>query len=78
MPKRFHLDRREKYVNTFHQAVGMIDTEYNSPVRQNRLKKYLNGLRLSKFTNQDLDEYTALEKVYKLITKLDPSSTSIT
>lgn len=36
--KRFYLDRIENFVNTFQQAVEMIDKEYNSAVRQNRVK----------------------------------------
>ncbi len=59
-------------MNTFQQVVEMIDKEYDSPVRQNRVKNHVNGLRLSKFTNQGLGESTAFEKVYKLINKLAP------
>eukprot|EP00171_Calliarthron_tuberculosum_P018940 IDg18940t1 len=41
-------------------------------VRQNRVKTYLSTLRLSKFVVDGADELSALEKVYKLITKLSP------
>lgn len=36
------------------------------------MKNYLNGLRMGKFSGEGLDESKALEKVYKLITKLSP------
>ncbi len=48
--KRFFLDREENYVTTFQQAVEMFEKEYNSTVRQKRVKKYLNGLRMTNFT----------------------------
>ncbi len=70
--KRFFLDIVENYVIQFEQAVEVIEKEYNSTVRQNRMKNYLNGLRMAKFTNDGLDEPSALEKVYKIITKLAP------
>eukprot|EP00171_Calliarthron_tuberculosum_P001155 IDg1155t1 len=70
--KRFYLNSVESHVNTFRQAVDMISMEYNSVVRQNRVKNYLNGLRLSTFLKQDMTPSEALERVYKLITKLAP------
>ncbi len=62
--KRFFQDRIERFPSG--------RRNYNSPVRQNRAKNHLNGIRLRRFTNQGLEESTALEKVYKLMTKLDP------
>eukprot|EP00171_Calliarthron_tuberculosum_P023415 IDg23415t1 len=70
--KRFYLDQVDNQVNNFNQAVLVIENEYNSVVRQNRVKTYLGTLRLSKFVTDGLDELAALEKVYKLITKLSP------
>eukprot|EP00171_Calliarthron_tuberculosum_P023645 IDg23645t1 len=70
--KRFYLDQVDNQVNNFNQAVQVIENEYNSVVRQNRVKTYLSTLRLSKFVTDGTDELSALEKVYKLITKLSP------
>ncbi len=42
----------------------MISKEYNSVVRQNRVKHYLSGVRLNKFVTDGLNESEALEKVY--------------
>eukprot|EP00171_Calliarthron_tuberculosum_P022660 IDg22660t1 len=36
------------------------------------VKNHLSGLRLSKYTSEGLDDLAALERVYKLITKLSP------
>eukprot|EP00171_Calliarthron_tuberculosum_P003182 IDg3182t1 len=69
-------DKESKFsgdlVNNFTEAIRMIDNEYNSIVRQNRVKNHLAGLRLSKYTSEGLDDLLSLEKVYKLITKLSP------
>ena len=70
--KRFYLHRVDNLVNNFTQAVQMIDNEYNSIVLQNRVKMHLSGLRVGRFTDQGHDELSALERVYKLITKLSP------
>lgn len=70
--KRFYLDRIDNEVNRFNEAIRLIGNEYNSIVRQNRVKNHLAGLRLSKYTSEALDELASLEKVYKLITKLSP------
>eukprot|EP00171_Calliarthron_tuberculosum_P002991 IDg2991t1 len=44
--KRFYLDQIQGHVNSFQQAVDSIGREYNSIVRQNRVKNYLSGIRL--------------------------------
>lgn len=67
---RFYLDRVQNYATNFPQAVEMIDREYNSPVRQTRVKNYLNGLRVSEFVTEGTEISSALAKVYKLILKL--------
>lgn len=48
----------------------MINREYNSPVRQTRVKNYLNTLRVSDFVKGGFEISSALAKVNKLITKL--------
>ena len=70
--KRYYLDRVDNEINTFAEAVRMIGEEYNSLVRQNRVKNHLTGLRITKYTDNNLDELEALERVYKTITKLSP------
>lgn len=67
---RFYLDRVSHYVTTFQQAVEMIDHEYNSIVRQTRVKNYLNNLRVSEFESNGNEISVALAKVYKTILKL--------
>lgn len=40
---RFYLDRVQPFTVTYQQAIDAIDREYNSAVRQTRIKNYLNG-----------------------------------
>lgn len=68
--KRFYLERVATYAQTFQQAVDMVNQEYNSPVRQTRVKNYLNSLRVSEFVKKGDEKSAALAKVYRLITKL--------
>lgn len=44
--------------------------EFNSIVRQTRLKNYLNNLKVTKFENNIVDTAAALTKVYKLVLQL--------
>lgn len=48
----------------------MIDQEYNSPVRQTRMKNFYDSIRVSEFVNQGVEISLALAKVYKLILQL--------
>lgn len=66
----FYLDALQPYATTYQQAVTMIDREYNSPVRQNRIKNYLNSLRVREFGETGLDVSSCLSKIYKLVLKL--------
>lgn len=68
--KRFYLERVSTYAQTFQQAVELVNEEYNSPVRQMRVKNHLNSLRISEFIKKGDEVSVALAKVYKLITKL--------
>jgi len=54
------------------EAVDLVESEYNSALRQNRVNNHLNSLRLSLFVAECLNLTAALEKAYKLITKLAP------
>ena len=47
----------------------MANQEYNSPVRQTRVKNYLDSLLVSDFVKKGDELSVALAKVYKLITK---------
>ena len=59
-------------MNTYAHAVEMINREYNSPVRQSRVKDVLSQLRLCNKLGENQDEGEALAKVYKTIIKLSP------
>lgn len=48
----------------------MIDKKYNSPVRQTRVKSFLNSLRVSDCVYKGIEVSTVLEKVYKLVLQL--------
>lgn len=70
--KRFYHNRIEGYAAGFSQAVSMLEDEYYSAVRQDRCKNYLSSLRLARFVSEGHEVSTALEKTYKVITKLAP------
>ena len=59
-------------MQTFNHAVDLIGREYNSTVRQNRVKNVLSTLRLQDQLDETGDAGEALTKVYKIITKLAP------
>lgn len=61
--QRFYIDRVEQYATTYQQAIDMIDREYNSPVRQTRIKNYLKSLRVRNFVLEGMEVSTALAKV---------------
>lgn len=58
--KIFYLDRFEIQLNTFSQALQIIDNEYNSILRQNKVKIQLSTLRLTMFT---IDELSSPEEL---------------
>ena len=68
--KKFYLDKMDGYATSFQQGIEMLEREYNSPVRQNRVKNYLNSLRVTTFVLQGIEMSAALAKVYKSIIKL--------
>lgn len=61
---RFYHDFLQPFGTTYLQAVEMIDREYNSPVRQNRIYNYLNMLRVCEFEDAGLDGSVCLSKIY--------------
>lgn len=52
--------------------MDIVSAEYNSIVRQDRVKNYLSSLRLSSFFKDGMDVTAALEKTYQAISKLAP------
>lgn len=66
---RFYLDAVQPYATTYQRAVPMIDREYNSNVCQNRIKNYLNSLRVREFEGTLFDVSSCFSKVYQLILK---------
>lgn len=68
--QRYYLTNVKDYAHSFDHAINLIDEEYNSIVRQNRVKNYLNSLRITDFISSTTDEAAALSKVYKAILKL--------
>ena len=74
--KRYYLDKIYVYATSFQQAVEVIEREYNSPVRQARVKNYLNQLRLSFLRAEGIEQSAALAKLYRIITKLSRQAPS--
>jgi len=70
--KRFYLENVQAFATSFNQAVELVSTEYNSVVRQSRVKNYLSTFRMSTLVAQGKTETFALEQTYKNIMKLAP------
>ena len=67
---RYYLDKVDGYASSFQQAVSILEKEYNSPVRQTRVKNYLNSLRVSSYITQGVESSAALSKIHKSVIKL--------
>lgn len=59
-------------VGTFAQAIEQFSLEYNSVVRQNRVKAYLSGLRMALFAAKGHHATSFLERTNQKITRLSP------
>lgn len=57
---------------SFQQAIDHISREYNSPVRQSRVKNYLQSLRLNSLRAKGTEISEALASIYKTILRLSP------
>lgn len=68
--KRFYLGVVYGYATSLQQAANIVESEYNSIVRQTRVKNYLNTLRMTQFASEGLEPTAAIEKVYNVVTKL--------
>lgn len=64
---RFYLDFVKPSARTYHDAISLIDKEYNSVVRQTRVKNHLASLRVDHLIDANTDAAAALAKVYKRI-----------
>lgn len=71
---RYYLDQVQPFTATYQQAIDAIDREYNSVVRQTRIKNHLNALRVSSFVSAGIEISVALSNVYKTILKLPVSA----
>lgn len=67
---RFFLDQVKPHAQTYREAVDLIDTEYNSIVRQTRVKNHLSTLRVKDYETEDTETAAALAKVYNCILTL--------
>ena len=70
--KGFYLNNVLPYVNDCRHAIKLISCEYNSIVKQNRVKNVLAQLRLREKLGENRDEGEALANVHKIIIKLSP------
>lgn len=68
--QQFYLDRVQAFVANFDKAVEMVSCEYNFPVRQTLVKKFLNSLRASDYVSEGLEISAALSKVYRQIPQM--------
>ena len=70
--KRHYLNKIDGYPTSFQQAIEMLEREYNSPVRQNRVENCLNSLRVTNFVAEGIQMSEALAKniqVYHCVVK---------
>lgn len=70
--ERISLDEVQSYATSFSLAVDMVSAEYNSIERQNQVKNYLVGYRMSTLLSDQVPEAAALEHPSKAITQLAP------
>ena len=68
--KRFYLNNFQPHGNTYTHAVELINQEYNSPVRQSRVKNVLIQLWFCNKMGENQDEGEALAKVFKAVINL--------
>jgi sugar-specific transcriptional regulator TrmB len=70
--KRFFTRNIQGTINTFSEASAMMEQEYNSISRRNRISNHLKSLRISQFITSDCNTSDALEKLHGEISKLAP------
>lgn len=68
--KRYYLDKIDSYAISFQQVTKMLEEEYNSDVRQARVKTYLNSLRVTTFIANCMESFVALAQIYNSTIKL--------
>lgn len=69
---RFFDSHVDGHVETFSEAVLMMNKQYNSTTRQTAVQNRLTNLRHSKLVAKGMGNKEALEHVYETITKLSP------
>lgn len=74
--KRFFSHRVEGVAKSYAESCVLMEKEYNSVSRQNRVGAYLRNLRVSKYITPDCAVNDALEKVHEEISKLTPQGPS--
>lgn len=68
--QRIYIDPVKTYATTFKQALKTIDEEFNSPVRKTHIKNCLNRRRCQDIFNDQVHDYMALSRLYKVILKI--------
>lgn len=68
--QKFYLERVFTYSQSLRQDFDMYNKEYNSHVRQNRVKNYLSSLHISSLVTKGDELFSAFSMVYPLIKKL--------
>lgn len=66
---RFYLDAARPVALNITQAVGLVDGEYNSPVRDARVRNQLRSLRVSSLVSEGMCISPALGAAYESIMK---------
>ena len=64
------MDKVDGYATGFNQAVDIVEKEYNSTVRQTKVKNYLNTLRISNFIAERSEVSDELARVHNILNKL--------
>ena len=70
--KRFYIRNIEGKNLSYNEVIQIIEREFNSVSRQNRIVGYLRNLRINKFLGKNENLNDALEKVHEEISKLTP------
>ena len=70
--KRFFTRNIQGNINSFNEASAIMEQEYNSISRRNRISNHLKSLRITHFIRSDCNTSDALEKLHAEISKLAP------
>lgn len=70
--KRYYLNTIQGHARDYTEAVAMIESEYNPPVRQMQVKNLLSTHRMSALVAAGQTQGAALAATYRLIMKMSP------